>query len=310
MNDFQQHPQPFIYQPAPVRSSALPWAIATGAVMFAFGAMGAFYFAQQQQAQQGNAIAVLTAQLADMQVTRSQSPDLLAITAPAPMAATLPDIAIEPLETKAEPVSMSIPSASAALAKKAPVAAPDLRSEEDKIADAIAIVSRNKMRMLTEGVVAGLYSVTAEQTDGSGTRIALNSRNAASAAIALQDLLTTAAANGDIQVPDSIATSDGKVDSQTLLFDLVQRSLAGGSAVEVAAAEELRRRAFEASAAQTETVRGQRLYTVRQGDSLAYISLQFYGTPNVYDRIYQANKLAISSPDKIQIGQQLVIPEI
>ena len=72
----------------------------------------------------------------------------------------------------------------------------------------------------------------------------------------------------------------------------------------------LRRRAFAASAAKTQIVNGQRFYTVEAGDSLAYISLQFYGSTNAYEKIFDANRSAISSPNQIQIGQRLVIPEV
>ena len=272
-------------------SSRTPWIIAVGAVTFALGAVGAFTIAQMNQSRQNDAIAILAAQLAEMQVTRSQTPDLLAITDQA--AAIIPT---------------SIPSASTVLAARAPAAPTVEVSLADKTAEAIAIANRNKMRMLTEGVVAGLYSVTSENADG-GTRIALNSRNAASTAAELEGLLAQAAANGDINVPEPINTSDGSVDSQTLLFDLVQQSLEEGSAKEVAAAQEMRRRAFAASAAKTEVVEGKRFYTVEAGDSLAYISLQFYGSTNAYETIFNANRSKIASPDQIQIGQRLLIPE-
>lgn len=288
------------FSPRRKSTSALPWAIAVGAVTFAVGAVGAFVFAQSQQNQQSQAIAALTAQLAEMQVSRNQTPDLLEITAPM-IAAVAP--------APAAP-STSIPSASAVLAATTQPISVDERTQDEKIADAIAIVNRNKMRMLTEGVVAGLYSVTTEQTDGQGTRIALNSRNAASAAESIENLLAEAAANGTLDLPDSVATVDGKVDSQTLLFDLVQRSLEGSGAEGIAAAKEMRQLAFEASAAKTQVVNGQRFYTVEAGDSLAYISLQFYGSTNAFDRIFQANRSKIASPDKIQIGQRLVIPEV
>lgn len=273
-------------------TSALPWIIAVGAVTFAIGAVGALAFSQANQSRQNNAFAVLAAQLADMQVTRAQSPDLLAITAP---------VVVAP--------STSIPSASAVLAARAPTNMPDTRTEEDKIAEAIAVVNRNKMRMLTEGVVAGLYTVTAETADGSGSRIALNSLNAASTAKELERILSQAAANGDIEALGSVSANGGAIDSKTLLFDLVQRSLEDGSEKEVAAAEEMSRRAFEASAAKTQLVNGQRFYTVQEGDSLAYISLQFYGNTNAYQSIFEANRTAIASPDKIQVGQRLFIPE-
>ena len=246
------------------------------------------------QSRQNDAIAILASQLAEVQVTRAPSPVLLAIAAPSNVAV---------------PATAAIPSASAVLAARTPTAPAVELSQEDKVAEAIAIVNRNKMRMLTEGVVVGLYSVTAENADG-GSRIALNSRNTASTAAELENLLAKAAANGDIEVPDSIATSDGTVNSQTLLFDLVQRSLQGGTAKEVAAAQEMRSRAFAASAAKIDVIEEKRYYTIQSGDSLAYISLQFYDSINAYETIFEANWVKVASPDKIQIGQRLLIPEV
>src|SRR5215468_11886664 len=48
------------------------------------------------------------------------------------------------------------------------------------------------------------------------------------------------------------------------------------------------------------------MYVVKSGDSLSKISKSFYGNPNEYNKIAQANN--ISNPDKIQTGQQLKIP--
>ncbi|MGE5056149.1 MAG: LysM peptidoglycan-binding domain-containing protein [Acidobacteriota bacterium] len=48
------------------------------------------------------------------------------------------------------------------------------------------------------------------------------------------------------------------------------------------------------------------MYIVKSGDNLSNISKSFYGTPNEYSKIVQANN--ISNPDKIQVGQQLKIP--
>ena len=52
-----------------------------------------------------------------------------------------------------------------------------------------------------------------------------------------------------------------------------------------------------------------REYTVQAGDSLFKISKQFYGKSNQYMKIFEANKNQLSDPNKIQPGQQLVIPE-
>ncbi|HWB86109.1 MAG TPA: LysM peptidoglycan-binding domain-containing protein [Bryobacteraceae bacterium] len=49
-------------------------------------------------------------------------------------------------------------------------------------------------------------------------------------------------------------------------------------------------------------------YTVRPGDSLSKIARQFYGDANQYMRIFNANKDKLKDPDKIQAGQELLIP--
>jgi nucleoid-associated protein YgaU len=53
---------------------------------------------------------------------------------------------------------------------------------------------------------------------------------------------------------------------------------------------------------------GGQTYTVKSGDTLSKISMQFYGSANEYMRIYYANRDTLSDPDKIQVGQQLIIP--
>jgi len=54
------------------------------------------------------------------------------------------------------------------------------------------------------------------------------------------------------------------------------------------------------------TVGSGTMYVVKAGDNLSKISKSFYGNPNDYNKIAQANE--ISDPDKIRIGQELKIP--
>lgn len=49
-------------------------------------------------------------------------------------------------------------------------------------------------------------------------------------------------------------------------------------------------------------------YTVQAGDTLSKISKEFYGDANHYNKIFEANQDKLQSPDKIQVGQELVIP--
>lgn len=50
-------------------------------------------------------------------------------------------------------------------------------------------------------------------------------------------------------------------------------------------------------------------YTVKAGDTLSKIAKEFYGNANDYNRIFEANQDQLQSPDKIQVGQQLNIPQ-
>lgn len=49
-------------------------------------------------------------------------------------------------------------------------------------------------------------------------------------------------------------------------------------------------------------------YTVQAGDTLSKIANIFYGNPNDYNRIFEANRDKLKNPDQIQVGQQLTIP--
>jgi len=49
-------------------------------------------------------------------------------------------------------------------------------------------------------------------------------------------------------------------------------------------------------------------YTVQSGDTLSKIAKQFYGNANDYMKIFEANRDKLNDPNKIQVGQSLVIP--
>ena len=49
-------------------------------------------------------------------------------------------------------------------------------------------------------------------------------------------------------------------------------------------------------------------YTVKSGDTLSAISKTVYGDANQYNKIFEANRPMLSSPDKIYPGQTLRIP--
>jgi len=63
-----------------------------------------------------------------------------------------------------------------------------------------------------------------------------------------------------------------------------------------------------AAAASANASTGSRTYKVQPGDTLSKIAKEFYGNANEYNRIFAANRDKLESPDKIQAGQELVIP--
>ena len=66
-------------------------------------------------------------------------------------------------------------------------------------------------------------------------------------------------------------------------------------------------RAMGAAAGGGQSVGGQ-TYEVKSGDNLSKISKQFYGDSDEYMRIFYANRDQLNDPDKIKVGQKLVIP--
>lgn len=60
--------------------------------------------------------------------------------------------------------------------------------------------------------------------------------------------------------------------------------------------------------AQQQQQQQQKTYKVQPGDTLSKIAKQQYGNANDYMKIFEANKDKLSDPDKIQVGQELVIP--
>ena len=50
------------------------------------------------------------------------------------------------------------------------------------------------------------------------------------------------------------------------------------------------------------------MYKVKEGDCLFSIARETLGDPLLWERIYEANKGLIKSPDKIYVGQELIVP--
>lgn len=64
----------------------------------------------------------------------------------------------------------------------------------------------------------------------------------------------------------------------------------------------------QAAAASSGGTSTPRTYTVQPGDTLSKIAGEMYGNANSYQKIFEANRDKLESPDRIRPGQQLTIP--
>ena len=97
--------------------------------------------------------------------------------------------------------------------------------------------------------------------------------------------MNEAATAGTITVPQILVTSDGRVDTHVLLASIITQALiaAGGATPTVPDRPD----GFEVPIVQRATETQQyRFYTVRSGDSLGAIAMNFYGEVGKYQLIF------------------------
>lgn len=125
-------------------------------------------------------------------------------------------------------------------------------------------------------------------------------------------LVNSAAAAGEVSVPKILVTSEGRVDTHVLLANIVtQAQIAAGRMPTVPVTTPDTTAGLEVRVVQRATEEIQaRFYTVQPGDSLGAIAITFYGRSDLYGLIFAANRQILSSPDRIRIGQRLVIPQL
>ncbi|MCP1106112.1 peptidoglycan-binding protein LysM [Serratia nevei] len=102
----------------------------------------------------------------------------------------------------------------------------------------------------------------------------------------------------DVQVVDGKAVVTGDAVSQELKEKIL---VAIGNVAGISGVED------KVAVAQSDAE--SRFYTVKKGDTLSAISKEMYGNANLYNKIFEANKPMLSSPDKIYPGQVLRIPQ-
>ena len=178
------------------------------------------------------------------------------------------------------------------------------------------------MLEMTAGVLSGIGAVTGKKITAGGKPASAESALELLVVQALKEgqsdsyidtIVNEAARAGTIAVPQVLVTSDGKVDTSVLLSSIITQAqiAAGGAAPAVPVVPSGDGTGVEVRVVQRATDTQQyRFYTVSRGDSLGAIAVKFYGSVDKYGVIYEANRAVLSSPNAIQVGQRLAIPQI
>lgn len=203
-----------------------------------------------------------------------------------------------PEEAVAETVTRSAPAQ--ALLPEAVLAGHDARllaETRDAILDGLGFgqsaATPTELRDRTAGVLDGIGGITGLASEVRVTPLAelvIDGLRARTDDASMDALLNSAFASGEIQVPAALITTQGTVDSQTLLASIVVGA---------------RARMGEEIAPLTPEIA---TYTVREGDSLAGIAARLYGNVDAYPRLFEANDDLMATPAQISAGMLLVVP--
>lgn len=117
------------------------------------------------------------------------------------------------------------------------------------------------------------------------------------------EIVNQAVAEGKVEVPPMLRTTDGTVDTAVLLaaVQTPEDEFGQGDLSEPTALIEGGTLAMRAA---TEDV----LYVVRAGDSLGALALRFYGDAGLNGAIFKANRQVMDRPDSLRVGMKLLIP--
>lgn len=245
----------------------------------------------------------------DMAVTRGLGDSILG---PVPdVIASLDTTVVTPAPLRAPAPSLNVLTDNARMAE---TTANVLAGLGLNVAPTPDTTTADPMRDLTASVLSGIGQITGKQVIAGGETPAPNTSLEMLVVQALQQgqsdayidtIVNEAAKAGTITVPQGLVTANGNVDTAVLLYSLIEkaRAAAGEPPLPPSGANE----GVEFLSDDTEF---RRVYTVGSGDSLGAIAIKFYGSVDKSDVIYQANRDVLSSPNAIQIGQRLAIPEL
>ena len=107
----------------------------------------------------------------------------------------------------------------------------------------------------------------------------------------IYNMIDQAVAAGEVKIPDAMMTTDGTIDYVYYLASLFPDQDEPANDDPVALTENT-----NDSEPAPATLTAERAYIVESGDSLAAIAQKFYGDPELYMRVFNANRDQVSLP--------------
>ncbi len=116
-------------------------------------------------------------------------------------------------------------------------------------------------------------------------------------------LLNAAVGRGSVRVPTMLITTDGRVDTSVLIASIGRTGLDAPKEQGDSSSDE----SFVTPETAILDIQDM-TYLVQPGDSLGGLALKFYGNPQFFYPIFDANREVLATPGSLRASQQLLIP--
>jgi nucleoid-associated protein YgaU len=158
-----------------------------------------------------------------------------------------------------------------------------------------SIATPTELRDMTAGVLDGIGGITGMTNSVEVPALAaviISGISSRTDDATLDTIVNEAFAKGELNVPAALMTTEGAVDTASLLASILT------------GAKQRMGQPLPAPVTQIAT------YTVAAGDSLASIAALLYGDVLAYPKLLEANDDIMASPAQIATGMQLVVPPL
>lgn len=126
---------------------------------------------------------------------------------------------------------------------------------------------------------------------------------------AIDAIVNQAVAEGKVEAPAMLRTTEGRVDTAVLLASLMAESAGTDLGDEFGQGDISEATvAVEGGTLALQVATQDLLYIVKAGDSFGALALRFYGDADLHHAIFKANRQVLDTPESLRGGMKLLIP--